>query len=499
MTDLSHRPGPQPGRWLALVVIATAILMIVLDVSIINIALPVAQAELGISDANRAWVVTAYALTFGGLLLLGGRFADLVGRKRTFIIGLVGFAAASALGGFAGSEVTLIAARALQGIFGALLAPSALSLLTTTFTEPGERAKAFAVYGAVQGMGGAVGLLLGGALTEYLSWRWCLFINVPISLVVILAARNSLAESRVDASPGLDVAGAALSVFGLGTMGAPMANHLMTAGHQLFLHSRSGVPESLLKAGGVACATPAQVAEAAETIFLMMSDTPHVEAVLFGENGVAKSLSPGKTVVDMSSISPIATKEFAARIRDLGCDYVDAPVSGGEVGAKAASLTIMCGGSQDAFERVRPLLEVMGENITLIGGNGDGQTCKVANQIIVALNIEAVAEALVFASKAGADPAKVRKALMGGFAASRILEVHGERMINRTFDPGFRIELHQKDLGLALDSAKAIGVSLPNAAMAQNLMNVCVAQQGAGWDHSAMVRAIEIMANHKVA
>lgn len=218
MTDLSHRPGPQPGRWLALVVIATATLMIVLDVSIINIALPVAQAELGISDANRAWVVTAYALTFGGLLLLGGRFADLVGRKRTFIIGLVGFAAASALGGFAGSELTLIAARALQGIFGALLAPAALSLLTTTFTEPGERAKAFAVYGAVQGMGGAVGLLLGGALTEYLSWRWCLFINVPISLVVILAARSSLAESRVDASPGLDVAGGALSVFGLAAL-----------------------------------------------------------------------------------------------------------------------------------------------------------------------------------------------------------------------------------------------------------------------------------------
>ena len=215
MNDLSYRPGPLPGRWLALVVIATATLMIVLDVSIINIALPVAQAELGISDTNRAWVVTAYALTFGGLLLLGGRFADLVGRKRTFIIGLIGFAAASALGGFAGSEVTLIAARALQGIFGALLAPAALSLLATTFTEPGDRAKAFAVYGAVQGMGGAVGLLLGGALTEYLSWRWCLFINVPISLVVILAARNSLAESRVDASPGLDVAGAALSVFGL--------------------------------------------------------------------------------------------------------------------------------------------------------------------------------------------------------------------------------------------------------------------------------------------
>jgi 2-hydroxy-3-oxopropionate reductase len=282
-------------------------------------------------------------------------------------------------------------------------------------------------------------------------------------------------------------------------MGAPMAGHLLAAGHELFLHSRSGVPEALLKAGGTECTAPKQVAEAAETIFLMLPDTPHVEAVLFGENGVAQGLSRGKTVVDMSSISPITTKAFAARIRDLGCDYIDAPVSGGEVGARAASLTIMCGGAEDAFNRVRPLFEIMGKNITLIGGNGDGQTCKVANQIIVALNIEAVAEALVFASKAGADPAKVRTAIMGGFAASRVLEVHGERMINRAFDPGFRIELHQKDLGLALASAKDMAVSLPNTAMAQTLLNTCVAQQGAGWDHSAMVRALEIMSNHQIA
>lgn len=218
MTDLDRRSGPQSGRRIALGVIATATLMIVLDVSIINIALPVAQAELGISDANRAWVVTAYALTFGGLLLLGGRIGDLFGRKRMFIVGLAGFAAASALGGFAANEVTLIAARALQGVFGALLAPAALSLLTTTFTEPGERAKAFAVYGAVQGMGGAVGLLLGGALTEYLSWRWCLFINVPISIAVILAARGSIAESRGQTAGGLDVIGAGLSVFGLAAL-----------------------------------------------------------------------------------------------------------------------------------------------------------------------------------------------------------------------------------------------------------------------------------------
>jgi 2-hydroxy-3-oxopropionate reductase len=203
-------------------------------------------------------------------------------------------------------------------------------------------------------------------------------------------------------------------------------------------------------------------------------------------------------VIDMSSISPVETKAFAERINFLGCDYVDAPVSGGEVGARAASLTIMVGASEAAFDRVKPLLGLMGKNITLVGGNGAGQTCKVANQIIVALNIEAVGEALLFASKMGADPARVRQALMGGFAASRILEVHGERMVNRTFEPGFRIELHQKDLNLALSSARAIGVSLPNTANAQELFNACAAHGGKGWDHSAMVRALEMMANFEV-
>jgi 2-hydroxy-3-oxopropionate reductase len=247
------------------------------------------------------------------------------------------------------------------------------------------------------------------------------------------------------------------------------------------------------------CASPKEVAQQADVVITMLPDTPDVAKVLFGDDGVAHGLSKGKTVVDMSSISPMATKDFARRINELGCDYLDAPVSGGEVGAKNAALTIMVGGPQAAFERVRPLFEAMGKNITLVGGNGDGQTCKVANQIIVALNIEAVGEALLFASKAGADPAKVRQALMGGFAASRILEVHGERMIKRTFDPGFRIELHQKDLNLALSTARALGVSLPNTATAQELFNACTAHGGARWDHSAMVRALEKLANHEVA
>jgi 2-hydroxy-3-oxopropionate reductase len=286
---------------------------------------------------------------------------------------------------------------------------------------------------------------------------------------------------------------------GLGIMGAPMAGHLIKGGHKLFLATRRQVPAELVAAGGIACADAAEVAGNAEIIITMVPDTPDVELVLFGKNGVAEGISKGKVVVDMSSISPIATKGFAEKINALGCDYLDAPVSGGEVGAKGASLTIMVGGSQAAFDRVKPVFELMGKNITLVGGNGDGQTTKVANQIIVALTIEAVAEGLLFASKAGADPVKVRQALMGGLATSRILELHGERMIKRTFAPGFRIELHQKDLNLALSSARAIGVSLPNTANTQELFNACVAHGGKALDHSALVKALEVMADHEVA
>jgi len=289
-----------------------------------------------------------------------------------------------------------------------------------------------------------------------------------------------------------------LGFIGLGIMGAPMAGHLLAAGPTLFVHTRSQVPEALIVAGAVACPSAREVAQQADVIFTMLPDTPDVEKVLFGEHGVAAGLSKGKTVVDMSSISPIATKDFAARITALGAGWLDAPVSGGEVGAKNATLSIMVGGEEASFEDIKPLFELMGKNITLIGPAGSGQVAKVANQIIVALNIEAVAEALVFAAKAGADPAKVRQALMGGFAASRILEVHGERMVKRTFNPGFRIALHQKDLSLALDSARALGVALPNTSTAQQLFNSCVALGGAGWDHSAMVRALERMANFEI-
>jgi 2-hydroxy-3-oxopropionate reductase len=285
---------------------------------------------------------------------------------------------------------------------------------------------------------------------------------------------------------------------GLGIMGKPMALNLINGGHELFLHSRSGVPSELTDAGGKACTSGAEVAVQADVIITMVPDTPDVELVLFAPDGVAAGLTKGKVVVDMSSISPIETKKFAARINELGADYLDAPVSGGQVGAQNATLTIMVGGAPEVFERVKPLFELMGKSVTLIGANGDGQTCKAANQIVVALTIEAVAEALVFASKAGADPVKVRQALMGGFASSRILEVHGERMIKRTFEPGFRIELHQKDLNLVLSGARALGVSLPNTATAQELFNSCAAEGGAKSDHSAMIKALEKLANHTI-
>jgi 2-hydroxy-3-oxopropionate reductase len=292
----------------------------------------------------------------------------------------------------------------------------------------------------------------------------------------------------------------AIGFIGLGIMGHPMAGHLMAAGHRVITSTHfQPAPQDLVAKGLVCAPTPRAVAAQADVIILMLPDTPQVEEVLFGVNGVSSGLNPGKIVVDMSSISPIETRKFAKRIIEQQCDYLDAPVSGGEVGAKAASLTIMVGGSDTAFAKVKPLFDLMGKNVTLVGEAGAGQVTKVANQIVVALTIEAVGEALLFASKAGVDPAKVRQALMGGFASSRILEVHGERMIKRSFAPGFRISLHQKDLKLALEGARALGISLPNTATAQELFNACAAHGGSDWDHSAMVKALEMLAGYQMA
>jgi 2-hydroxy-3-oxopropionate reductase len=290
---------------------------------------------------------------------------------------------------------------------------------------------------------------------------------------------------------------AKIGFIGLGIMGSHMARNLIKGGHSLVVNGKFPVPEDLSKQATVVADSTA-VAQASDIVILMVPDTPDVQKVLFADDGVAKGLSAGKLVIDMSSISPIETQEFAKQINALGCDYLDAPVSGGEVGAREATLTIMVGGPEKSFELAKPLFALMGKNISLIGENGAGQTTKVANQIIVALNIEAVAEALLFAARSGADPERVRKALMGGFAASRILEVHGERMTKRTFDPGFRIELHQKDLNLAIDGARKLGLALPHTASAQQLFSVCAANGGKAWDHSAMIRALEIMANFEI-
>ncbi len=293
---------------------------------------------------------------------------------------------------------------------------------------------------------------------------------------------------------------AKLGFIGVGIMGKPMADHLLTAGHTVHVCDLLSEPvKELCSKGAVACSCCKEIAQESDVIFIMVPDTPDVEAALFGEGGVAEGLRPGSIVVDMSSISPIATKEFAKKLGALGVKMLDAPVSGGQVGAEKATLSIMVGGQPEVFEQIKPYFEIMGKNIIHIGDNGAGQTCKVANQIVVALTIEAIGEALLFASKAGADPAKVRSALLGGFAQSRILELHGERMIGRSFDPGFRIRLHQKDLNLALQTARNLGLSLPNTATAQELFNAVAAHGGSELDHSAMVLALETLANHKVS
>ena len=289
-----------------------------------------------------------------------------------------------------------------------------------------------------------------------------------------------------------------IGFIGLGIMGTPMAGHLLKAGHQLYVFTRGKMPEDIAQSQATQCADAKGVAQHADIIITMVPDTPDVAQALFGESGVAKGLSAGKVVVDMSSISPVETKLFAAQIEALGCDYLDAPVSGGDVGAKNAALSIMVGGKAAVFERVKPVFELLGKNITLVGGSGDGQTCKVANQIVVALTIQAVAEGLLFAARAGADAAKVRQALMGGLATSRILDILGDRMIKRNVDPGFRIALHQKDLNLALGAAKSLGLALPATSNAQQLFSACVSHGGAAWDHSGMVRALEQLSNFEI-
>ena len=292
---------------------------------------------------------------------------------------------------------------------------------------------------------------------------------------------------------------ATLGFIGLGIMGKPMAQHLLDGGHTLYVNDK--VPEctkELQGKGANICEGPRDVAAKANVIFLMLPDTPDVEEVLFGTTGIAEELRRGSTVIDMSSISPTATRRFSERLLSLGVEMLDAPVSGGQIGAENGTLSIMVGGTQSVFLSYKPLLELMGKNIVYIGHSGDGQVCKMANQIVVAVTLAAVSEALVFASKAGADAAKVRDALLGGFAQSKILEVHGQRMLQRTFEPGFRVRLHKKDLGIALDVARELGVSLLTTAVAQELLNAVSADNGSDLDHSSIVKAVERLAGCKV-
>ncbi|QQA41750.1 2-hydroxy-3-oxopropionate reductase [Pelagovum pacificum] len=282
-----------------------------------------------------------------------------------------------------------------------------------------------------------------------------------------------------------------IGFIGLGVMGRPMAGHLIDAGHDLSLHRVKDVSRPLVEKGGTEAASAKEAASGADVVILMVPDTPDVEEVLFGEGGAAEGLGQGTLVIDMSSISPVATKEFAARIEGAGGLWLDAPVSGGQAGAENAALTIMCGGSEEAFGKAKPLLELMGKRITHVGDAGAGQTAKVCNQVIVGLTIQAVAEALTLAEAAGADPAMVREALLGGFADSTILKVHGERMLNETFDPGFRINLHRKDMTLAVDSAKALDLALPNTATVQQMMNAAIGRGDGDLDHSALIRTLK--------
>lgn len=286
-----------------------------------------------------------------------------------------------------------------------------------------------------------------------------------------------------------------LGFIGLGAMGRPMALNLRAAGHALHVYARSPAPAAPLVAAGAASAiTPFAVARAVEVLFINVSDDAAVESVLFGPQGAAAGLSIGCVVVDMGTTSPAATRRFAARLAESGVSWLDAPVSGGEAGAVAATLSIMVGGEVDVFARVLPLFQMLGKNIVHVGETGAGQVAKACNQIAVSATLLGVAEALTFARKQGVDAAKVRAALLGGSAYSRILEVHGQRMLTRDFTPGFRARLHQKDLGIVLNEAREKNIALPATAAAAQLLNALVAAMEGELDSAALVKVVERLA-----
>jgi 2-hydroxy-3-oxopropionate reductase len=287
---------------------------------------------------------------------------------------------------------------------------------------------------------------------------------------------------------------AKLGFVGLGIMGRPMALNLRKAGHGLWVHARRAESmKPLSEAGATACVSPQEVAAQADIVFICVSDTPDVEHVILGDKGLIHGVRKGSVVVDMSTISPVATRRMSEELNKRGAAMLDAPVSGGEVGAINGTLSIMTGGDPEVFARVKPYFEAMGKNIVLVGGNGAGQVAKACNQIVVAVTIEAVSEALTFARKNGVDAGKVREALMGGFAGSKILEVHGQRMLDNDFRPGFKTRLHQKDLKIVMDTAHQLGLALPGTAIVAQHMNALMGSGDGELDSSAIVKVIERM------
>jgi 2-hydroxy-3-oxopropionate reductase len=285
-----------------------------------------------------------------------------------------------------------------------------------------------------------------------------------------------------------------IGFIGLGVMGRPMAINLRRHGYPLWVHGRRPVTMELLaEAGALACGSAAEVAANSDVILIMVSDTPDVEQVLFGEHGVIHRSRPGQIVVDMSTISPVATRRIATELEAKGVEMLDAPVSGGEAGAINATLSIMVGGKERSFQRVKPLFEVLGKNIVHVGDHGAGQVAKACNQIVAGVTMAAVSEALTFARRNHVDPAKVRAALLGGFAGSKILEVHGQRMLDHDFKPGFKVRLHQKDLRIVMENAHQLGLGLPAAALVAQQLNTLVGQGDGDLDSSAIVKVVEQM------
>ena len=287
------------------------------------------------------------------------------------------------------------------------------------------------------------------------------------------------------------LAGMNIGVIGLGLMGKPMARNLAAAGAGLFINNRSqGVVEELAAEGMTPAGTPRDVAQQADVVICMLPDTPTLEKIVSGENGILAGLPAGKLVIDMGTSKLLATRDLAAKVEAAGADYVDAPVSGGTLGAIAGNLTIMAGGTEKAFARALPVLEVLGSKITHVGPTGAGQVAKAANQVIVGLNIGAVAEALSLAEKAGVDPGRVREALGGGFADSRILEVHGQRMVSGDFTPGARCPIQRKDMDQALELAEHLGIELPATALSRDLYDRVIDAGDGDLDHAGLIRAI---------